>query len=529
MDPNEAIMDFNAALAAAKRKNTLDEDDVKGQFIQAMDRDYYSPVVSRLLLHDQRVAETLLAIQQWARECHAAHVRAGAAVPKSAAVGSNMLPARFGDPPGGHTSADNDVMEILLALRKEDVEGDFYAFQHAIDSNDTDRFDALCYLAGGRPVMLEDLSAASFCVGDTVAGHAIDEYLECCQPADTRFGVYLRAPPAAPQSAVSDEGMYPVSALHAHELDVSFMERFAVRLDLTDPNPPLAMHCMGPMAPVDSVSVAGEDSEDDDEGLPPPRQALGCGRPPLGFGNSALTSLAVCMRFIVCAAAVPSAASAFGGVSMGADAAPPVGGVVHGYPEMLLATTTAFRTPTIDDRGLGSTPNYPTHDLSAAPEHTDDEVGGAGVLSPAAIPPFKYWQPRRGGTTTCMGGTLAGFGTPVPRSHLWLLRPFRCRPHRVVLHHRRRTVSCRHRTIPHLPQTRRARVDPLQSTTTPSALSHFALRMIHRTVQAPAMLRETVVPALLDAVTVVPALPGAVEVANAADGLRLTCLQFEML
>ncbi|KAK3278337.1 hypothetical protein CYMTET_13724 [Cymbomonas tetramitiformis] len=32
---------------------------------------------------------------------------------------SNMLPARLGDPPGGHSSTDSDVMEILLALRKE--------------------------------------------------------------------------------------------------------------------------------------------------------------------------------------------------------------------------------------------------------------------------------------------------------------------------------------------------------------------------------------------------------------------------
>ncbi|KAK3270105.1 hypothetical protein CYMTET_21485 [Cymbomonas tetramitiformis] len=178
-------------------------------------------------------------------------------------------------------------MAILLALRKEDVEGDFYAaaFQHAIDNNDTDRFDALCFLAGGKPVMLEDLSAASFCVGDTVETHAIDEYLGCCQPADTRFGVCAvggamhvnnfqvhdkildnaldvpppPAPPAAPQSVVSDEGMYPASALHAHEPDTSFMDKFAVRLELTNPDPPLAMHCMGPVAPVDSVSVTEEE------------------------------------------------------------------------------------------------------------------------------------------------------------------------------------------------------------------------------------------------------------------------------
>ncbi|KAK3264602.1 hypothetical protein CYMTET_26675 [Cymbomonas tetramitiformis] len=79
------------------------------------------------------------------------------------------------------------------------------------------------------------------------------------------------APPTAPQSVVSDEEMYPVSALHAHEPHVSFMDKFAVNLDLTGPEPTLAMHCMGPVAPVDSVSVAAEDSDDDDEGLPPPR------------------------------------------------------------------------------------------------------------------------------------------------------------------------------------------------------------------------------------------------------------------
>ncbi|KAK3261990.1 hypothetical protein CYMTET_29135 [Cymbomonas tetramitiformis] len=57
------------------------------------------------------------------------------------------------------------------------------AFQHAIDGNDTDRFGALCYLAGGKSVMLEDPSAASFCVGDTVEGHVIDEYLSGVLPA----------------------------------------------------------------------------------------------------------------------------------------------------------------------------------------------------------------------------------------------------------------------------------------------------------------------------------------------------------
>ncbi|KAK3267801.1 hypothetical protein CYMTET_23664 [Cymbomonas tetramitiformis] len=245
-------------------------------------------------------------------------MRAGTAVLKGYTAVGITLPARFGDPPCGRGSiTDSDVMEILLALRKEDVEGDFYtaAFQHAIDNNDIERFDALCYLAGGKPVMLEDVSAASFCIGDAIEEHVIDEYLQCCLPADARFKVCkvsgalhintfkvhdnapaVPTPPAAPiasLSVVSDGGMYPVSMLHAHEPDVSFMDRIADGFGFSDPGPPLAMHCLGPAVSLDAVSVVGEESEDDDDGLPPPRQALGCGKPPLGFGHSALTSMAL--------------------------------------------------------------------------------------------------------------------------------------------------------------------------------------------------------------------------------------------
>ncbi|KAK3268375.1 hypothetical protein CYMTET_23114 [Cymbomonas tetramitiformis] len=234
-------------------------------------------------------------------------------------------------------------MEILLALRNEDVEGDFYAtaFQYATDNNDIERFDALCYLAGGKPEMLEDVSAASFCICDAVDEHAINEYVQCCQPAAARFGVcgvigalHINtfkvhvdnapavppppAAPAAPPSVLSDGGMYPVSMLHAHEPDVSFMDKLADGFDFSDHDPPLAMHCMGP-----AVSFVGL------------RAAASLHW--LGFGHSALTSLAVCMLFIVCATAVPSAATAFGGVGMGADTAPPVGGAIDACTGVLLA------------------------------------------------------------------------------------------------------------------------------------------------------------------------------------------------
>ncbi|KAK3244200.1 hypothetical protein CYMTET_46179 [Cymbomonas tetramitiformis] len=39
-------------------------------------------------------------------------------------------------------------------------------FQHAIDHDDAEEFDALCMLAGGKPDIFADLSACSFCEED---------------------------------------------------------------------------------------------------------------------------------------------------------------------------------------------------------------------------------------------------------------------------------------------------------------------------------------------------------------------------
>ncbi|KAK3239573.1 hypothetical protein CYMTET_50510 [Cymbomonas tetramitiformis] len=79
VDPHGPIEDFNAALKAARTRSTLQDEDVKSLFIKALDATFYQPVVSRLLLHDQRAAHDLLTIQQWVRECYGEHVRAGTA------------------------------------------------------------------------------------------------------------------------------------------------------------------------------------------------------------------------------------------------------------------------------------------------------------------------------------------------------------------------------------------------------------------------------------------------------------------
>ncbi|KAK3283251.1 hypothetical protein CYMTET_9041 [Cymbomonas tetramitiformis] len=44
--PAYTIADFNAALKSARRKNTLDDDEVKEQFITAQDSVFYAPVAS---------------------------------------------------------------------------------------------------------------------------------------------------------------------------------------------------------------------------------------------------------------------------------------------------------------------------------------------------------------------------------------------------------------------------------------------------------------------------------------------------
>ncbi|KAK3242235.1 hypothetical protein CYMTET_48067 [Cymbomonas tetramitiformis] len=59
-------------------------------------------------------------------------------------------------------------------------------FQHAIDHDDAEEFDALCVLAGGKPDIVADVSACSFCEEDGEAlVYAIDEYTGLARHVDT--------------------------------------------------------------------------------------------------------------------------------------------------------------------------------------------------------------------------------------------------------------------------------------------------------------------------------------------------------
>ncbi|KAK3249028.1 hypothetical protein CYMTET_41536 [Cymbomonas tetramitiformis] len=79
INPLSTISAFNAALRSARRNSTLNDEEVKPLFIKALDPVFYAPVVNRLLLHDQRAAESLATIQQWTRECYSQHSASGTA------------------------------------------------------------------------------------------------------------------------------------------------------------------------------------------------------------------------------------------------------------------------------------------------------------------------------------------------------------------------------------------------------------------------------------------------------------------
>ncbi|KAK3235992.1 hypothetical protein CYMTET_53841 [Cymbomonas tetramitiformis] len=414
VDPGSKIMDFNAALVAARRKNTLDDDDVKGHssstpstptsiawspparcsktigrawtcsLFNSGSANATRPTCGRARCGQSsstsarplRVSATRLArtpLTPTSRTSPGAAQGDYSAVPALIMRGGEgtalapRLPARAGRVQRRRVRVRTRLR--YLASRYAT------AFQHAIDTNDSDRFDALCFLAGGKPEIIEDFSAASFCVGDTVEEAAIDDGTASARDLH--------------RSAVGGVRRQDVSCgpLQPYEPETSFMDKVATMggftLSAPDPDPPLALHRMGSAVSVGAGT--GDESDDDDGVLPSPQPAIGCGRPPIGFGRSALTSLLVCTLFILGATAVPLTAATLGGVDVGAAAAPPIGDATCAYPGVFLAATSTSRTPSIDNRGLCSGSFSPTHDFSTTPQLiTGTEVGGVRLRSGAA-------------------------------------------------------------------------------------------------------------------------------------------------
>ncbi|KAK3251597.1 hypothetical protein CYMTET_39064 [Cymbomonas tetramitiformis] len=399
-DPSESITDFNAALRSAKRRNTLDDDEVKELFLAALDPGFYAPVVSRLFTHQQRAAVDLLTIQQWVLECYARHVAAGTHTASftlsAAAVATD-----------GDTSQLSDLTAIILDVKRQlkvrkrvafhkgsgdfipfcqnstckkdearhwhrdcpnggkhgagggfhnfslgNIENDLLAeqFQTAMGEHDGERFDALCLLAGGKPEMLDGVSACAFGLDPEREDGALQDFLPYCQPATHMGGftvggvaegisaaacTHVRedAPPAPPPTAIThvypDESeapdvgdMMPVDPMHAHEPDLCFADRIARMggLSITAEGRDLAMRYMHAESETGSCdgdadgSAAGYDPIDGEDAVPQPLLASrrGCGAPPWGFGRSSAIAVMVCAFFCVCATAAPISAATLG-------------------------------------------------------------------------------------------------------------------------------------------------------------------------------------------------------------------------
>ncbi|KAK3270134.1 hypothetical protein CYMTET_21457 [Cymbomonas tetramitiformis] len=131
-------------------------------------------------------------------------------------------------PNGGKHGAGGSFHSFSLG----DIENDLLAeqFQTAMDEHDGERFEALCLLAGGKPEMLDGVSACAFGLEPEREHEGISSAV-CTHARED-------APPAPPPAAIehvypdeseaSDAGdMMPVDPMHAHEPDLCFADRIA--------------------------------------------------------------------------------------------------------------------------------------------------------------------------------------------------------------------------------------------------------------------------------------------------------------
>ncbi|KAK3285566.1 hypothetical protein CYMTET_6839 [Cymbomonas tetramitiformis] len=312
-------------------------------------------------------------------------------------------------PNGGKHGAGGSFHSFSLG----DIENDLLAgqFQTAMDEHDGERFDALCLLAGGKPEMLDGVSACAFGLKPEREDGALQDFLPYCQPVTHMGGftvggmadgisaaacTHVRedAPPAAnthvypDESEASDAGdVMPVDPMHAHEPGLCFADRIARMggLSITAEGKDLAMRYMHAGSETDSCdsdvdgSAAGYDPIDGEDAVPqPPTSRRGCGAPPWGFGRSSAIAVMVCAFFCVCATAAPLSAAALG--------------------------------------------------EACAPDHTGLEVGGAAEATasepaltsatPAAIPPRRHGRHRaRQGLHNAPIGLYVPVHPPPPPSY----------------------------------------------------------------------------------------------------------------
>ncbi|KAK3280924.1 hypothetical protein CYMTET_11265 [Cymbomonas tetramitiformis] len=116
-DPSRTIAAFNAALRSARRKSTLDDMEVKSLYIKSLDPVFYAPVVNRLLLHDQRAAESLATIQQWTPGCCAQNGTDSHVPPAARTFSALTLTGQSDD--GDFKTIFSELRNQLFDMKKE--------------------------------------------------------------------------------------------------------------------------------------------------------------------------------------------------------------------------------------------------------------------------------------------------------------------------------------------------------------------------------------------------------------------------
>ncbi|KAK3265897.1 hypothetical protein CYMTET_25451 [Cymbomonas tetramitiformis] len=206
---------------------------------------FYQPVVSRLLLHDQRAAHDLYTIQQWVHECYTAHIKAGTVTSSAHRYSHGQ---QFMERDGRATdSPDSDIADLrtmVLDLKRqlaaltdssdsppanrgftpragkasrqmtnrnglsaysfnEEAENSVLAarFQHAIDNDNAEEFEALCALVSAideytymtRRVDTGVLNVNTFTANVPVVSEAVKYF----PAASVSFGEDWTGPPDA--------------------------------------------------------------------------------------------------------------------------------------------------------------------------------------------------------------------------------------------------------------------------------------------------------------------------------------------
>ncbi|KAK3250152.1 hypothetical protein CYMTET_40461 [Cymbomonas tetramitiformis] len=277
---------------------------------------------------------------------------------------------------GAHSFVTNEIDSNILAAQ----------FQQALDNNDSERFDALCVLARGRPDTFNDVSAHSFKIAEEIPA-TIDADTAFCQTADATLGgfsvggvlehtatfgtasVPQQAVPTAVDSTCCDEhssdeedllAMRPVAigppppplenALFCEQIGEAFTFADRVARDMGHES---HFHHLREQAYEHEDSASDESSDDETSEPPPPpsvvleppRRAVGPPRVRHAFVASLMATF-----FCLCATAAPTTGQAVGGVFTHTPAVPEplIGGVVCSPQLGTTLSSTLTSTTTLD-------------------------------------------------------------------------------------------------------------------------------------------------------------------------------------